>query len=463
MNGLQYFHITDLYGTKSKNIFIKNLANLNAIIGNNGCGKTTILKLITYSLKFDIYELFNYNFKEIEYSLNDIIIKIFFKETSKNKKIIINFNNKEEISFNKDSIKVDEKIDIFNINFIEFDDDFNLSKNPNKEKSTFKRRNIDSFEKIKRLKQEYLQFINVFYIPITRTYNFINSELEDFTLKHIEDIIRNENKKTMMIQDKINEELKKEMLIMPFKIENNGKLQDKIESIKKFSSQEKTKLIESYQKLGIDNKNIRKFLKPFLEELEKTREFVIENNIKTEMEVIKKIINEKYALNIFSDKLGFCFELINKINDNEKMISKERNKINLLEQTINNFLKENFKHFKIMANGDIEIKNDITNAIIELKNISSGEKQLITLFTIFILKEVNLLKNSQDNSINIFLIDEPELSLHIDWQREFCQELISINEKIQEKNQYILATHSPSILLGPINQIYKLGEIDYGE
>ena len=44
-----------------------------------------------------------------------------------------------------------------------------------------------------------------------------------------------------------------------------------------------------------------------------------------------------------------------------------------------------------------------------------------------------------DNTI--FFIDEPELSLHVDWQRQLYPILKSQNKN----NQFIFATHSPFI------------------
>lgn len=62
--------------------------------------------------------------------------------------------------------------------------------------------------------------------------------------------------------------------------------------------------------------------------------------------------------------------------------------------------------------------------------LSAGEKQMLSF----------LCYNAfRDNSI--IFIDEPELSLHPDWQRR----LFSILMKQQPSNQFILATHSPFI------------------
>jgi predicted ATPase len=67
----------------------------------------------------------------------------------------------------------------------------------------------------------------------------------------------------------------------------------------------------------------------------------------------------------------------------------------------------------------------------DIKFLSSGEQQILILFSYITF-------NSQDGKI--FIIDEPELSLHIKWQENFLEQL----EKITPKStQLILATHSP--------------------
>lgn len=43
----------------------------------------------------------------------------------------------------------------------------------------------------------------------------------------------------------------------------------------------------------------------------------------------------------------------------------------------------------------------------------------------------------------VFIVDEPELSLHIAWQEKFVDAIREANPKVQ----LILATHSPAIIL----------------
>ena len=47
------------------------------------------------------------------------------------------------------------------------------------------------------------------------------------------------------------------------------------------------------------------------------------------------------------------------------------------------------------------------------------------------------------NSARILIIDEPEISLHLEWQKN----LIHYIQKINQDIQIIVATHSPGILM----------------
>ena len=63
--------------------------------------------------------------------------------------------------------------------------------------------------------------------------------------------------------------------------------------------------------------------------------------------------------------------------------------------------------------------------------LSSGEKQVLTLF-------VEALRAQ----MNSFIVDEPEISMHIDWQRALIASLRELNPA----SQIIVATHSPEIM-----------------
>ncbi|MEA3452265.1 MAG: AAA family ATPase, partial [Bacteroidota bacterium] len=99
---------------------------------------------------------------------------------------------------------------------------------------------------------------------------------------------------------------------------------------------------------------------------------------------------------------------------------------------------------KLDKNKEIYFKNHKSEEI-KLKDLSGGEKELITkVFPLFI----SPIKNS------VILIDEPESSLHPNWQNE----IINLYKKVAEKNnnQIIIATHSPHIVSAVENKYVKV-------
>ena len=79
---------------------------------------------------------------------------------------------------------------------------------------------------------------------------------------------------------------------------------------------------------------------------------------------------------------------------------------------------------------------------IGLGSLSSGEKHLLLIFVHCLLAE--------DNSL---IIDEPELSMHIDWQRRLIESMRTLNPTAQ----LILATHSPDVMADVSDdKIFKL-------
>lgn len=70
---------------------------------------------------------------------------------------------------------------------------------------------------------------------------------------------------------------------------------------------------------------------------------------------------------------------------------------------------------------------------ISMYDLSSGEKQLL-----YIMLKVLL----QEKKEHIMFLDEPELSLHVDWQEVLIDKILELNPNCQ----LVISTHSPSLL-----------------
>lgn len=123
-------------------------------------------------------------------------------------------------------------------------------------------------------------------------------------------------------------------------------------------------------------------------------------------------------------------------------------KLDLYTDIINQRLS--FKKMKISKELGIEIVDE-NGKNIELTQLSSGEKQEIVLFYDLIFRA---------NKDDLLLIDEPEISLHIIWQKKFMDDLLKI---IDYKGfNVVVATHSPQIISNHWDRQVDLGEL-YGQ
>jgi len=103
----------------------------------------------------------------------------------------------------------------------------------------------------------------------------------------------------------------------------------------------------------------------------------------------------------------------------------------ILFETINQLFERSGK--KILMHPEIDVVSVYRgDELLLYPQLSSGEKQLlIILFKVFLL----------DEHPSILLLDEPENSLHIEWQHQ----LIDVIRKLNPNSQLIISTHSPSI------------------
>ncbi len=80
--------------------------------------------------------------------------------------------------------------------------------------------------------------------------------------------------------------------------------------------------------------------------------------------------------------------------------------------------------------------------------LSSGEKQmLIILLTVLV----------EDLQPYVLFMDEPEISLHYEWQQRLIETILRLNPNIQ----IILSTHSPAVIMkGWLDRVTEVSEIE---
>ena len=80
--------------------------------------------------------------------------------------------------------------------------------------------------------------------------------------------------------------------------------------------------------------------------------------------------------------------------------------------------------------------------------LSSGEKQmLVILLTVLV----------EDQQPYVLFMDEPEVSLHIEWQKQLLSIIMQLNPNVQ----VILTTHSPAVIMdGWTDKVTEVNEIE---
>jgi predicted ATPase len=156
-------------------------------------------------------------------------------------------------------------------------------------------------------------------------------------------------------------------------------------------------------------------------------------------ESLKHTIGEKDSFFSRYKKEPLLQEIVKYIYDIETKIDVENQQIRSLSDLIYNL----FSGGKVISFNEpvINIKTDSGNKL-DIWQLSSGEKHAIKIFLSCI-----------EAGVSSLIIDEPELSMHIDWQNCLLNHIHTINPECQ----IICATHSPEIMANiNDNEIFKI-------
>ncbi|MDZ4468033.1 AAA family ATPase [Bacillus cereus] len=204
-------------------------------------------------------------------------------------------------------------------------------------------------------------------------------------------------------------------------------------------------LLELSDKIGIgteiDKDRIDKYYQETYSDMNELKEIVESINGKkiSTTEIPDKLLRR--MVSAFGNHNQFIVELT-------KLYLEHLSKQDKLLLPYNN-LHDSFKEF---FKGKIDIKLNSKNYTITLSKafsqLSTGEKQLITILS------YSWIALRESEFERLIIIDEPELSLHIKWQRQILKQLLK-----KKNTKFLVATHSPFV--GNVeysSSIFKLGD-----
>lgn len=115
------------------------------------------------------------------------------------------------------------------------------------------------------------------------------------------------------------------------------------------------------------------------------------------------------------------------------------NSVNLLVDKFNSYLIDN----KILKISDARAYIEVDEIELPISDLSSGERHILTFLTLVLF---------QGRQRNFLIIDEPEISLNIKWQRE----LMGLLHNLAPHTQIIVASHSPALAKRNPNYLSEL-------
>lgn len=128
------------------------------------------------------------------------------------------------------------------------------------------------------------------------------------------------------------------------------------------------------------------------------------------------------------------------------------------EESANEFLKDSGKRLDLSTRTDelsqdfrgragVVIRRRDGKSPVSLTGLSSGERHVLTLlFSVTHMSDTD----------GLVLIDEPELSLHVDWQRQILGEMC----KQTGERQVIACTHAPEVAANHLDSLVALQAVD---
>ena len=408
-----------LFGRFDYSIELKE-DGLTIITGPNGFGKSTILDSIyqLYKKEKGIPFFLNLDFEEVIFLISG---EKQLKITKKAGALVI--NDKTDYSVNLKNIEKYLGNDSFfnryyNKNFVKkFEDRKTLDEVFNyvslierySKKEVTQKNNIRFVINV--LKEFSKELGKVFYI---REQRLVSEEFDRFDESRLKDEIKELPKKFKILLDENSSEYS-----------SKSNELDSSYPIRLFNNKEAiTSKDEFNQKIELMTKKFQKLNKFDLSRIQDL------SNLEFKEEFSK-------ALKIYFDDFDEKYQIY------ENFI----NQLELFTGIIND--KLNFKEIAISREEGIYIKDKyIKGKQISLSQLSSGEKQEIILF-------YKLIFETPENTL--LLIDEPEISLHIAWQKKFMDDLYEIIKF--KKLNVIVATHSPQIINNRWENQIDLGEL----
>jgi predicted ATP-binding protein involved in virulence len=451
------FEAKNVHGYLNYNIDF--FSELTFLIGINGSGKTSALKLILGLItpSFQYLNQIDYEFAELKCSTTELEQDIIITATQNKEKNTFTLSirsseyYKEPQIFQRYFRPENETFDLEEISVTEqsFKEQFEINEITRKIRELATPKFLGLDRKIYEGKYIDMRFRNRRVYGHQKTKRrffegYSGASAIDSSLEDVQYLIFDYFRKIAYEQPKISEEFKRKIFQLSFKFNDDHNLET-IPKENSFLIEKRDKVLTALKDLDINflNNSAKSFFDNMsvlisqnieIEELKNKQ-----NNYKSvKDENVNPLNQESFKMLMKwinnNSQIKKIDEIINYSQTYQEKISELRSPIKRLESITSKFLEEGGKQIKIADDGEIKVKLKNGNEA-NVFELSSGEKQIIIMIAHLIFEE-----DQKPNGV--FIIDEPELSLHIAWQEIFVDSIMEASPK----TQFILATHSPSII-----------------
>ncbi len=415
MNILDCIEIDGLWG--NQDVRLRMRGNVNFLIGPNGSGKTTVINAVVATMAADLRALAQLPFDVIRITLKEVggrkkpVVEVRKETDSAGVPHVIRYLIRESSSAKPESYVLEDVEVILRY-------------------ATMRRRHLPYRRELPSeayvISEKLAGLFKLSWLSIHRSKSFRHLEDEDSYDSTVDNKLSDLSNEFVRFFSSLAQESSKELLSFQESVFLSLLMEQRQQTLlsllrKMDLEQEQKALTEVYSELGVSPDRFRKRVEDHFTQL---RSLMTKFDSPTGP---KQITAEEFSTLMTNIRVHHVVREWSVLREKQDAIFEPR-------ETFLGVLNGLVRSKQFLINPKNELTTVLPNSkTLPLHRLSSGEKQMV-----IILGEALL----QNKTPAIYVADEPELSLHVEWQQSLVTNVLSVNPHAQ----ILFATHSPDIV-----------------